>query len=62
MLHFTKEGMESFDVSIPSLPQQRQIAARLKAQLAEVDKARQAAEAQLRDASLLVARYREKNY
>ncbi len=60
MLHFTKEGMESFDVSIPSLPQQRQIAARLKAQLAEVDKARQAAEAQLRDASLLVARYREK--
>ena len=53
MLHFTKEGMESFDVSIPSLPQQRQIAARLKAQLAEVDEARQAAEAQLRDATKL---------
>lgn len=55
MLHFTKEGMESFDISIPSLPQQRQIAARLKAQLAEVSKARQAAAAQLRDAHTLYA-------
>lgn len=43
---------------IPWVPveQQRQIAARLKAQLAEVDKARQAAEAQLRDTRLLRAR------
>nr|VFJ60887.1 MAG: type I restriction enzyme, S subunit [Candidatus Kentron sp. DK] len=41
--------------SIPWLPieHQRQIAARLKAQLAEVDKARRAAEAQLRDAAEL---------
>jgi len=46
---------------IPKLPieKQRQIAARLKAQLAEVDKARQAAEAQLADASLLATCYRE---
>ncbi len=41
---------------IPWVPveKQRQIAARLKAQLAEVDKARQAAEVQLRDADALV--------
>ncbi len=40
---------------VPNLPieKQRQIAARLKAQLAEVDKARQAAEVQLRDANAL---------
>ncbi len=46
---------------IPWIPieKQRQIAARLKAQLAEVDKARQAAEAQLRDSFQLVTRYRE---
>lgn len=36
-----------------SRQQQRQIAARLKAQLAEVDTARQAAQAQVRDAALL---------
>lgn len=42
-------------LEIPKIPieKQRQIAARLKAQLAEVDKARQAAEAQLRDADVL---------
>lgn len=44
-----------FAQSIPWIPleKQRQIAARLKAQLAEVDKARQAAEAQLREINLL---------
>ena len=42
-------------LEVPNLPltKQRQIAARLKAQLAEVDKARQAAEVQLRDAEAL---------
>ncbi len=40
----------------PPIKKQCQIAARLKAQLAEVDKARQAAEAQLRDACLLRSR------
>ena len=44
----------SLEISIPeTISAQRQIAARLKAQLAEVDKARQAAETQLRDADLL---------
>jgi type I restriction enzyme, S subunit len=38
---------------------QRQIAARLKAQLAEVEKARNAVEAQLAEVSLLAARYRK---
>ena len=52
--------LNALKVPAPNKTIQRQIAARLKAQLAEVDKARQAAEAQLRDASLLVARYREK--
>lgn len=48
------------NLEIPQIPieKQRQIAARLKAQLAELDKARQAVDAQLRDASLLVSRYR----
>ena len=43
---------------IPKMPieKQRQIAARLKAQLAEVDKARQAAEVQLRDVAALKAK------
>ncbi|MGI6656784.1 MAG: hypothetical protein ACOX5Z_08200 [Desulfobulbus sp.] len=43
------------NLEIPKIPieKQRQIAARLKVQLAEVDKARQAAEAQLRDINLL---------
>jgi len=45
------------EISIPESSQaQRQIAARLKAQLAEVDTARQAAQAQLRDAVLLQSR------
>lgn len=56
MLHFTKEGMEQYEVFIPSLPVQREIAARLKAQLAEVETARQAAQEQLRDIALLRSR------
>lgn len=43
----------NFPLISPPIEKQRQIAARLKAQLAEVDKARQAAEAQLRDATSL---------
>lgn len=45
--------LEAFHLCAPAVNKQRQIAARLKAQLAEVDKARQAAEAQLRDISIL---------
>ncbi|WP_337914247.1 restriction endonuclease subunit S [Vibrio cholerae] len=45
------------EVKIPeTLPEQRQIAARLKAQLAEVETARQAAQVQLSDARLLRSR------
>jgi type I restriction enzyme S subunit len=51
--------IENIEIPQISIAKQRQIAARLKAQLSEVDKAREAAEAQLRDAPLLVTRYRE---
>jgi type I restriction enzyme, S subunit len=40
--------LSKISLSIPPIQKQRQIAARLKAQLAEVDKARQAGEAQLK--------------
>jgi len=40
--------LENLELPIPSIEKQRQIAARLKAQLAEVGKARQAADSQLR--------------
>lgn len=54
MKHVTRPVFESYEVSIErNKEQQRQIAARLKAQLAEVDKARQAAEVQLRDVEAL---------
>lgn len=47
----------NIEVSVPStIKEQRQIAARLKAQLAEVDKARQAAEVQLKEIEALPAR------
>jgi len=53
------DDLKSLKVPHYSIEQQRQIAARLNAQLAEVDKARQAAETQLREAVLLVNRYRK---
>lgn len=54
MLHVTKEGMENYEIQIPYLDEQRRIAARLKAQLAAVEEARQAAQAQVNDAQRLV--------
>jgi type I restriction enzyme S subunit len=45
--------LKKLDVQIPSTTDQRRIAARLKAQLTEVEKARKAAEAQLHDMQLL---------
>ncbi len=45
--------LSKIELALPPIEKQRQIAARLKAQLAEVDKARQAAEAQLREATKL---------
>lgn len=51
------DALLRLEVTIPdSLDEQRRVAARLKAQLAEVDAARQAARAQLRDAALLQRR------
>lgn len=54
MLHFTKEGMEDYEISLPSLTEQRRIAARLKTQLAAVEDARKAAQAQLLDYKRLI--------
>ena len=48
-----KEKILNLEIPCPTPGEQRQIAARLKAQLAEVDTARQAAQAQVRDAGLL---------
>ncbi|SHO52983.1 restriction endonuclease subunit S [Desulfopila aestuarii] len=48
-----KKVLSVFPLISPPLKEQRQIAACLKAQLAEVDKARQAAEAQLRETTKL---------
>jgi len=47
--------LENLELPVPYPEKQRQIVILLKAQLAEVDKARQAAEAQLRDAQALYA-------
>ena len=49
----TKQMIEDFEIPWVPIEKQRQIAARLKAQLAEVDQARQAAEAQLRETTKL---------
>lgn len=49
----TKEMIESFQIPWRPIDEQRRIAARLKAQLAEVETARQAAQAQVGDAELL---------
>jgi type I restriction enzyme S subunit len=45
--------LENLELPVPPLDEQRQIVARLKAQLAEVETARQAARGQVRDADLL---------
>lgn len=50
-LRFSELG--ELEIWLPDQTQQRRIAARLKAQLAEVETARQAAQAQVRDARLL---------
>lgn len=56
MRNITQGIITSIPVSLPTLDKQRQIAARLKAQLAEVETAQQAAQVQLRDTRLLRAR------
>ena len=52
----TKQMIEDFEIPWRQVEEQRQIAARLKAQLAEVETARQATQLQLRDTRLLRAR------
>lgn len=60
MLHFTKEGMERYEVAIPPVSTQRRLAARLQAQMTEVEIARRAAKAQSDESeALLAAIYRE---
>ena len=54
--HVSPSQVEAVALLLPELDEQRQIAARLKAQLAEVDTARQAALVQLNDTRLLRAR------
>lgn len=49
----SKSALEDFEISFPAIEEQRQIAVRLKAQLDEVETARQAARVQVRDAELL---------
>ena len=55
MLHMTKEGMEKWIVSIPALAEQKRLALRLREQLAEVEKAREALQAQLEAAEKIHA-------
>lgn len=52
-MEVSKSALEGFEIWFPHIDEQRQIAARLKAQLAEVETAWQAAQVQLRDARLL---------
>jgi len=56
MRNISQGVITSVPIDLPPVPVQRQIATRLKAQLAEVETARQAAQAQLRDTRLLRTR------
>lgn len=51
--HVSPSQVEAVELALPELTDQRRIAARLKAQLAEVETARQAAQVQLSEASAL---------
>lgn len=56
MRNIAQGVITSVPIDLPSISEQRQIAARLKAQLAEVETARQAAQVKLSDTRLLRAR------
>lgn len=56
MRNISQDTIKAIPLTLPPLDEQRRIAARLKAQLAEVEIARQAAQAQVRDAGLLRCR------
>jgi len=55
MPKLNREQLFSFEFALPSLDHQQNIVSTIEAQLAEVEKARQAAETQLRDAHILYA-------
>lgn len=57
-----KDKILNLKIPVLDIDEQRQIAARLKAQLAEVETARQAVQAQLRDAALLQRRLLESTF
>jgi type I restriction enzyme S subunit len=57
MQHITKPEFENIRIPLPSLPEQKRIAAILTEQLAAVDRARAAAEAQLQAAKQLPAAF-----
>ncbi len=58
----SKSRLEQIIIDLPDLPTQRRIAARLKAQLAEVDAARKAAEASRADADKLLDHYLRESF
>lgn len=58
----SKSALEDFEISFPIIGEQRRTAARLKAQLTEVDTARQAAQTQVRDAALLRRRLLQQTF
>lgn len=58
----TKDIIENFEIPLPPLAEQKRIAAQLKAQLAEVEKARQGLEAQQQDAELLLVRIQAEEF
>jgi len=57
MIHVTKSGMEKWQIPLPPLVEQRRIARILKEHSAAVERARAAAEAQLKAAKALPAAY-----
>ena len=54
---FTKEDLENVEIPLPPLPEQKRIAAILNEQMAAVDRARAAADAQLETAKALPSAY-----
>jgi type I restriction enzyme S subunit len=54
MLHITKERMEKFEITLPPLSEQQRIVKVLREQMAVVDKARAAAQAQLDTTKTLI--------
>lgn len=61
-MEVSKSALEGFEIWFPRIEEQRQIAAQLKAQFAEVEKARQAARGQLLDAALLRQRLLQQTF